>query len=143
MVPGKLTVLLKMATPRRYKDPDYMRARRGRHLWRGLARLARAGAQHLRHVRWSSDYGYYLQLIAGFGWSSLPWLRLLPQPTLVMAGTDDPIVPVANGRILARVSFRMRAGDHRRRRRSTCARARALSSFLPGTGRTAPGSSCR
>src|SRR5262245_20562129 len=24
MVPGKLTVLLKLATPRRYKDPDYM-----------------------------------------------------------------------------------------------------------------------
>jgi pimeloyl-ACP methyl ester carboxylesterase len=23
------------------------------------------------------------------------------QPTLVMAGTDDPLVPVANGRILA------------------------------------------
>jgi pimeloyl-ACP methyl ester carboxylesterase len=56
---------------------------------------------HLRHVRWSSDYGYYLQLIAGFGWSSLPWLRFLPQRTLVMAGIDDPLVPVANGRILA------------------------------------------
>ena len=25
MAPEKLTVLLKMATPRRYKDPDYMR----------------------------------------------------------------------------------------------------------------------
>jgi hypothetical protein len=24
MVPGKLTVLFKMATPRRYKDPEYM-----------------------------------------------------------------------------------------------------------------------
>ncbi len=23
MVPGKLTVMLKIATPRRYKDPDY------------------------------------------------------------------------------------------------------------------------
>ena len=57
--------------------------------------------RHLRHVRWSSDYGYYLQLIAGFGWTSLPWLRWLSQPTLVMAGTDDPIVPVVNGRILA------------------------------------------
>ncbi len=34
-------------------------------------------------------------------WSSLPWLRLLKQPTLVMAGTDDPIVPTINGRILA------------------------------------------
>jgi pimeloyl-ACP methyl ester carboxylesterase len=31
------------------------------------------------------------------------WLRLLSQPTLVMAGTDDPIVPVANGRILAKL----------------------------------------
>ena len=59
--------------------------------------------RHLRHIRWASDYGYYLQLAAGFGWSSLPWLRLLPQPTLVMAGTDDPIVPVINGRILARL----------------------------------------
>ena len=55
---------------------------------------------HLRHMRWSSDYGYYLQLAAGFGWSSLACLR---QPTLVMAGTDDPIVPVVNGRILAKL----------------------------------------
>jgi hypothetical protein len=47
---------------------------------------------HLRHVRWSSEYGYYLQLISGFGWSSLPWLRYLAQSMLVMAGTDDPIV---------------------------------------------------
>ena len=49
------------------------------------------------------DYGYYHQIIAGVGWSSLPWLGLLAQPTLVMAGTDDPIVPVANGRILAKL----------------------------------------
>jgi pimeloyl-ACP methyl ester carboxylesterase len=58
---------------------------------------------HLRHVRWASDYGYYLQLGAAFGWSSLPWLRFLPQSTLVMAGNDDPLVPVVNGRILARL----------------------------------------
>jgi poly(3-hydroxyalkanoate) depolymerase len=103
MVPGKLTALLRMATPRRYKDPDYMRRFAGE-IYGGALRdapeLARA---HLRHVRWSSDYGYYLQLAAGFGWSSLPWLRFLAQPTLVMAGTDDPLVPVANGHILARL----------------------------------------
>lgn len=101
MVPGKLSVLLKMATPRRYKDPDYMKRIAGDiygGVLRGSPELVR---KHLSHVRWSSGYGYYLQLIAGFGWSSLPWLRLLAQPTLVMAGTDDPIVPVANGRILA------------------------------------------
>lgn len=57
--------------------------------------------RHLRHVRWSSDTGYYLQLMAVLGWSSLPWLRCLPQPTLVLAGTDDPLVPVVNGHVLA------------------------------------------
>jgi len=103
MVPGRPSVLLKMATPRRYKDPDYMQRIAGDvygGALRGAPELAR---KHLRHIRWSSDYGYYLQLFAGFGWSSLPWLRTLSQPTLILAGTDDPIVPVVNARILARL----------------------------------------
>jgi pimeloyl-ACP methyl ester carboxylesterase len=33
--------------------------------------------------------------------TSLPWLRTLRQPTLVLAGDDDPIVPLVNARILA------------------------------------------
>jgi poly(3-hydroxyalkanoate) depolymerase len=103
MVPGKLTVLLKMATPRRYKDPDYMRRIAGDIYGGALRSSPELVREHLRHIRWSSDYGYYLQLIAGFGWSSLPWLRFLSQSTLVMAGTDDPIVPLANARILARL----------------------------------------
>jgi poly(3-hydroxyalkanoate) depolymerase len=101
MVPGKLGVLLKLATPRRYKDPFYMQRVAGE-IYGGALRGSPALARHhLRHMRWSSDYGYYLQLLAACGWSSLPWLRFLQQPTLVMAGTDDPIVPLANGRILA------------------------------------------
>jgi len=103
MVPGKPSVLFRMATPRRYKDPDYMKRVAGDiygGAFRGSPELV---GKHLRHVHWSSDYGYYLQLIAGFGWTSLPWLPLLRQPTLVMAGTDDPIVPFANGWILARL----------------------------------------
>jgi poly(3-hydroxyalkanoate) depolymerase len=101
MVPGKLTVLLKMATPRRYRDPHYMKRVAGDIYGGALRASPELLRQHLRHVHWSSDYGYYLQLLAGFGWTSLPWLRFLAQPTLVMAGTDDPLVPVVNGRILA------------------------------------------
>jgi pimeloyl-ACP methyl ester carboxylesterase len=37
------------------------------------------------------------------GWTSLPWLATLRQPTLVMMGRDDPLVPAVNGRILARL----------------------------------------
>jgi predicted alpha/beta-fold hydrolase len=31
----------------------------------------------------------------------MPWLHRLRQPTLVLAGDDDPIVPMVNGRLLA------------------------------------------
>jgi pimeloyl-ACP methyl ester carboxylesterase len=103
MIPGKLSVLLKMASPRRYKDPEYMNRIAGDIYGGALRRSPELVSEHLRHVRWSSDYGYYRQLIAGFGWSSLPWLRLLPQPTLVMSGADDPRVPAVNARILARL----------------------------------------
>jgi poly(3-hydroxyalkanoate) depolymerase len=108
MVPGRPTVLLKMATPRRYKDRDYMKRIAGDIYGGALRRSPELVDKHLRHVRWSSDYGYYLQLLAGFGWSSLPWLPFLAQPTLVMAGTDDPIVPLVNGRILAKLIPRAR-----------------------------------
>jgi poly(3-hydroxyalkanoate) depolymerase len=101
MVPAKPGVLVKMANPRRYKDPGYMDRIAG-DLYGGALRgspdLIR---RHLRHVRWSSDVGYYLQLLACAGWSSLPWLPFVRQPTLVMMGRDDPLVPPVNGRILA------------------------------------------
>jgi predicted alpha/beta-fold hydrolase len=35
------------------------------------------------------------------GWTSLPWLWSLRQPTLVLMGRDDPLVPPINGHILA------------------------------------------
>jgi poly(3-hydroxyalkanoate) depolymerase len=101
MVPGKPAVHLKMASPRRYRDPEYMGKIAGDIYGGRMRNSPELVKRHLGHVRWSSDYGYYLQLIAGFGWTSLPWLPFLRQPTLVMAGSDDPIVPLANGRIMA------------------------------------------
>jgi len=41
------------------------------------------------------------QLLAGVGWTSIHWLHKLKQPTLVMAGSDDPLVPPVNARILS------------------------------------------
>ena len=44
-----------------------------------------------------------MQLLAGLGWTSIPWLRRLRQPTLILAGKDDVIVPPINATILARL----------------------------------------
>ncbi len=47
--------------------------------------------------------GYLYQLLAGVGWTSLPFLPRLRQPTLIVAGDDDPIIPLANARLLHRL----------------------------------------
>lgn len=50
-----------------------------------------------------SPGGHWLQLRSLIGWSSLPWLHTLAAPTLVLAGEHDPLVPIANSRIFARL----------------------------------------
>ena len=49
----------------------------------------------------ASGLGYLYQLVAMSCWTSLPFLQLIRQPTLVIGGDADPIVPVANARLLA------------------------------------------
>ncbi len=101
MVPGKLPVLLKLINPRRYRDPAYLNAVGGG-LYGGAYRSdARLLRDHGRQTRSPRGRGYVYQLLAGWGWSSLWWLRSLPQPTLVMHGTDDPIIPLINARVLS------------------------------------------
>lgn len=103
-VPGSPAVLLALATPRRYYQPDYYRSVAGR-IYGGDARRDPDALLHgsvARFIERPSMRGYVSQLYAISGWTSLPWLRTLRQPTLVLAGDDDPIVPLVNGRILAR-----------------------------------------
>jgi len=49
-----------------------------------------------------STRGYLQQIYAMTLWSSHAWLHLLRQPTLVIHGDDDPLVPLINARYLAR-----------------------------------------
>ena len=101
MVPGAPNVLMKMASVKRYTDKDYMRS---------IAAEIYGGAfrtdptliiRHASAMKGATQYGYMLQLFAMSGWTSLPWLWTLRQPTLIIAGTDDPLVPVINARMLA------------------------------------------
>lgn len=102
-VPGSPLVLWEMITPRRYYQPDYYRRIAGS-LYGGKARHDPDGLLHgsvARFIKPPSVGGYLAQLYSISGWTSMPWLWRLRQPTLVLAGDDDPIVPVINGRILA------------------------------------------
>ncbi len=46
----------------------------------------------------SDPLGY--QLWATVGWSSMPWLWSLRQLTLILSGDDDPLVPLADAKIM-------------------------------------------
>jgi poly(3-hydroxyalkanoate) depolymerase len=101
MVPAGPSVLWKMATPRRYVDKDYMR-RIAPEIYGGAFRNDPSLLDsHAAAMRGARHMGYLYQLLAMTGWTSLPWLWSLRQPTLVLMGSDDPLVPVINGHILA------------------------------------------
>jgi poly(3-hydroxyalkanoate) depolymerase len=103
MVPGAPNVLAKMASPRRYTDPGYMRSIAAEIYGGEFRKDPTLINRHAAAMKGATQVGYMLQLFAMTGWTSLPWLWLLRQPTLIMAGTDDPLVPVINARLLNRM----------------------------------------
>jgi len=117
MVPGNPVVLAKMLTPRRFLDHDYASTIAG-DLYGGTARTDPSLVKQLfdRQLMAGSRVGYLHQLLAGAVWTSLFALPLIRQRTLIVAGYDDPVVPVVNARIMARLlphaTVHMHAGGH-------------------------------
>jgi poly(3-hydroxyoctanoate) depolymerase len=84
---------------------------RSRRLFESLAPFSMGGGEgtDIRFLRRQSavrtarpphPHSYLRQVGAAAMWSSLPWLPLLRQPTLVLAGTADPLVPWGNAALL-------------------------------------------
>jgi poly(3-hydroxyalkanoate) depolymerase len=103
MLPGKPSVLWRMVSPRRYWDKNHLRRIAPQIYGGALRHDPEAVRGHAHAMRGGTSYGYALQLLAMLGWSSLPLLWRIRQPTLVLAGNDDPLVPLANARWLARL----------------------------------------
>jgi poly(3-hydroxyalkanoate) depolymerase len=99
--PGKFSALIKLANPRRYVDKNYMRKIGGSLYGGAFRRRPDLLGMHAQHMKPPKGPGYFYQMAAGIGWTSAGWAHTLKCPTLVMMGTDDPIMPVANGKILA------------------------------------------
>ena len=101
MVPASPSVLWKMATPRRYTDKGYMN-RIAADIYGGAFRDDPSLiGKHAAAMHGARNLGYLYQLLAISGWTSLPWLWSLTQPTLVLMGRDDPLVHPVNGQILS------------------------------------------
>jgi poly(3-hydroxyalkanoate) depolymerase len=102
-VPPKPLPLLMLMTPARYYNRSMFRFMMPRLVGGRTARDPKALADQAdaRLSRPPDMLGYAFQLYAASGWTSIRYLHRLEQPTLVIAGDDDPAIPVANGRFLA------------------------------------------
>jgi poly(3-hydroxyalkanoate) depolymerase len=104
MVPGGPAILARMLTPRRFLDHDYAASIAG-DIYGGTVRHDPTRVKELfdRQLMAGSRVGYLHQLLAGAVWTSLFALPLVRQQTLIIAGRDDPIVPVVNAKIMGRL----------------------------------------
>ena len=102
-IPGPLRAAFAVMTPaRHYAKPAHRAAMR-------LVGLAPAEKDlHISELitGWHqqaspSVMGYTLQVTAFSAFHSLPWLHRITQPTLVISGTDDNLMPMANSAVLA------------------------------------------
>ncbi|MCH2163884.1 MAG: poly(3-hydroxyalkanoate) depolymerase [Marinovum sp.] len=101
MVPGAPKVLSKMANVKRYTDKGYMRSIAADIYGGDFRTDPNLINAHAAAMKPSSNAGYMLQLLAMTGWTSAPFLWMLRQPTLILSGTDDPLIPVVNAKFLA------------------------------------------
>lgn len=103
-VPGRPSAIRVLLTPRRYYSRDYLE-RVAPTLYGGRIRNNPELFHQQAVARFEqppSMVGYVNQLFAAMTFTSLPFLRCIHAPTLILAGNDDPIVPLINGRILQR-----------------------------------------
>jgi pimeloyl-ACP methyl ester carboxylesterase len=95
MIPGNPSLISQMLDPREYTVEKSLR--------RNLAMFYNGGGAErvsLNAATAPSALGWACQLGAFAGWSSAAFLPLLGMPVLIMADTDDQLIPPANAHFL-------------------------------------------
>lgn len=102
-IPGPPGVMLEMLFPTRYIS-ERRRNKMVPKLYGGEAlRDPSVILGQYGRNRAPSLYGYCSQLVVSRIWTSVHWLHRLTQPTLVLSGEQDPLVPPLNQKLLARL----------------------------------------
>ena len=133
-VPGDPFAMLAMLTPSRYYFGPVTAAVNALFGAKTVSDFATADAARLQ--RPPDPVGYWWQLLAALGWSSLPWLHRLRVPTLVLAAGRDRMVRASTARLLAhripnaRLEVVPGANHFFLLREDTCAASQLVETFL-------------
>ena len=97
--PGNLEAMWHFIHPRTY-HPERLERVAGA-MFGGRLRTEPELVRSMHIKRPTNTLAALYRLAPLFGWTSLPWLWAIRQPTLVIAGDDDPITPLVNHRVIA------------------------------------------
>ncbi len=104
-IPADLEVAARLLTPKRYYCAEYLASiapdTYGGRFRHDPSLVEAEVARRLHHP--PSWAGYTFQLLAAGTFSTFPLASRISQPTLIVAGDDDPIVKVGNQYILKRL----------------------------------------
>ena len=102
-IPRKPMAMMSMMNPARFAQKDFV-ANNAAKMYGGRLRTNPESIKGLDEHRaggTGSMGAMMYQLMALMGWTSLHWLNQIKQPTLVIAGTDDPVVSPTNAQTIA------------------------------------------
>ena len=103
LIPGPLPVILEMSFPTRYLGKRNRRKALSMIYGGDALRDPDIVLRHANRNKRPNLYGYYSQLLVSRCWTSVHWLHKLGQPTMVISGEEDPLIPAINQRILAQL----------------------------------------
>lgn len=100
ILPKKWLLLAKMFTPKRFLSKDYLTQIAPEFYGGKVADSPELIIDAFSKVIPPSKAGYFHQLMSCAGWTSASWLRHLSQPALILAGKKDPLIPVAQAKVM-------------------------------------------
>ncbi len=101
MIPGNPRVYLRMANVRRFWQKAYMRSVAGLIYGGTIRHSLKEVDKTAQRLIPPTKRGYFYQAVSMYGTINLAWLWRLKQPTLILQGVDDPMIPNINARAMA------------------------------------------
>ena len=103
MIPGRLFAITQLTMPWQLSEPFFMKEIAASPFGMSMLSNPERMREFTRALYPTDLPGYCYQYWAVLSWSSMPWLWSLQQPTLILSGNEDPLVPLANAKIMQRL----------------------------------------
>ena len=103
MIPGSLSTMAQLTMPWHFGEPFFMKEIASSPFGARMRSNPELMREFTRALYPTDLPGYCYQYWAVLSWSSMPWLWSLQQPTLILSGNEDPLVPLVNAKIMQRL----------------------------------------